>query len=254
MTGSSVLTYAVMQCTKLASSLYIKVEDVSLRWDGILGFLGGGGSRLWQLQRASALVSAGVSDLDQIDFDVSDVLKSLEDPGFVIKPDTDYHALAALVSTLSVAVGDADKPAGKPRDAAVVRHDAEIDAVVQKLKEIESRIHYSSMNNSGPKMAAKWQLDCLQMLLECVARSREPSKATILSDPDAAIRRDSPRQRSFMQKFLARNRSRAATDTESPHDTTEPSSGEKDDGGTDDGGTIHVKLGLTDDNDMKPSF
>ncbi len=192
------------------------MEDVELRWEALFEFLGGDNPRLWQLQRALALVSSGISDLGKVEFDIADVLECLGGPDFVIKQDTDYYHLAALVSTLSIAIGDADKPAEARTSQDIIQHDASIDAVVQKLKEIESRIHYGSMNNSGPKMAAKWQLDCLQTMLLCIARSREPTRSAIFGESSAAREGSNLQQKSFMQKFLAKARSQALVDIESP--------------------------------------
>ncbi len=211
----------------LASSLYMKVEDASLRWDAIYACLDGSKTKLHQLQRTLALVSSGISDLDHIEFDIGEVLKRLDDPDFTIQPDTDYYNLAALTSTLSLAIGDWDKPDVTDRNPGAAPRDADIDAVVQKLRGIGSHIHYKSMNNAAPLMAARSQLGNLEEILLRIARSREPPELGIISSPGVAARRDLPRQRNFMQDFLGKARSRPLAGTEGAGGTNKKGTSER---------------------------
>ncbi|KAH8880160.1 hypothetical protein GQ53DRAFT_849131 [Thozetella sp. PMI_491] len=207
-------------CPKLASSLYVKVDDASLRWEAIFACLDGGSTRLHQLQRTLALASCGITDLNHIELDMVEVFSRLDDPEFVIRPETDYFDLAALAATLALAIGDGDKPDVIVGNPGVAQRDTNIDAVAQKLKEIESRIHFSTMNNTVPRMASKSQLGNLQMILTRITRSREPPELGIMASPEAIARRDIPKQRNFMQKFLEKGKLRSATATDDSDDTS----------------------------------
>ncbi|KAM7221025.1 hypothetical protein V8F06_003587 [Rhypophila decipiens] len=214
-------------CFDIATSVYDHVSESTLRWDAVscIPLLS---TRLLDLRRRLSIAfffddpkRAQLSP-DQT-FSIRAVIDHMDsdDTGaFIIdrRQQTDFFELASLIELLAIAIGDGNRPLSAFNSAAVDRQfDADVDELSKRLKIMVSRIPDQGAAYVS-RFEAKGVLKDVERKLQYLTRTRPPPKdifgmKEMKEEEEEAEQR--PKQRKFMERFLAAGKGESSSGTDS---------------------------------------
>lgn len=210
----------------MTTSIYDHVPEYTLRWDAV-SCIPLTQPRLLDLRRRLSIAflfddpKRGQLPPDQT-FSIRAVIDRIDSDHTGIftvdrRQQTDFFELASLVELLAVAIGDGNCPSASCSGAVEGQFNVDVDVLSTRLKLLASNIHDQGAAYVS-RLEAKGVLRDVERKLQYLTRTRPRPKDDIFGIKSRSEDGDDeqrPKQRRFMERFLASN----AADMESNVDS-----------------------------------